>query len=120
MTVISRDVDQWILIGQDIRVSPTDIDAQGVRLVARGRVLGGPDDGATFDIRHELAIGQTWHLGPHVVVSLVEVRGDSARLGVLAPAHIDVQTKEHLDHQRGTGNGGTGGSGGGERGSHGK
>jgi sRNA-binding carbon storage regulator CsrA len=117
MTVISRHVDQWLLIGQDIRVSPTDIDQAGVRLVARGRVLGGPEDGATFDTRHELAVGQQWHIGPHVVVTLVEVRGDTARLGVLAPAHIDVQTKEHLDHQQ-RGSGGTGGSGG--RGSHGK
>jgi len=113
MKVISRHVDQWILVGQDIRVSPTDIDQQGVRLVARGRMLGGPEDGATFDTRHELAVGQTWHLGPHVAISLVEVRGDTARIGVLVPAHIDVQTKEHLDHQRGNGSGGG-------RGKHGK
>ena len=106
MTVISRHVDQWILIGQDIRVAPTDIDPQGVRLVARGRVLGGPDDGATFESAHELTIGQACHLGSHVTVTLVDVRGSSARLGVLAPQHIDIQTKEQLDHQRGGGKAG--------------
>lgn len=103
MTVFAREVDQYILIGEDIRVSPTDIDAQGVRLVARGRVLGGPEDGATFDVAHELPIGQSWHLGPHVVVTLIEVRGETAKLGVLAPNHIAVQTKDHVDHQRGSG-----------------
>lgn len=101
MTVFTREVDQWILVGEDIRVSPTDIDEQGTRLVARGRMLGGADDGATFDVAHELPVGHSWHLGPHVVITLIEVRGEIARIGVLAPNHIAVQTKEQLDHQRG-------------------
>jgi sRNA-binding carbon storage regulator CsrA len=105
MTVFTREVDQYILIGEDIRLSPTDIDPQGARLVARGRMLGGPEDGATFDLAHELTVGQSWHLGPNVVVTLIEVRGETARLGVLAPNHITVQTKEQVDHQRGGGQG---------------
>jgi hypothetical protein len=50
-------VDQEISIGRDIRVSPTDIDAYGVRLIARGRVLGGPRDGDAFETVHELLPG---------------------------------------------------------------
>ncbi len=103
MTILSRLVDQWIVIGGDIRVSPTDIDAQGVRLIARGRVMGGPRDGDSFDSAYELAIGQSCHLGPHVAVTLMEVLGETARIGVLAPQHIPVFAKEQVDQLRGGG-----------------
>jgi sRNA-binding carbon storage regulator CsrA len=84
-------VDQEIAIGQDIRVSPTDIDAYGVRLVARGRVLGGPNDGNSFESTHELLPGNAVNFGPHVVVTLVEVCSDIARFHVFAPANVTVQ-----------------------------
>ena len=45
MQTITRAVDQGILIGREIVVSPTDIDAKSVRILARGRMLGGPEDG---------------------------------------------------------------------------
>jgi sRNA-binding carbon storage regulator CsrA len=101
MTLFTRQVDQWIIIGDDIRVSPTDVDAQGVRLVAHGRILGGPNDGAPFNTVHELTVGQSCHFGPHVAVTVVEVRGETVRLGVLAPAHVPVYRKEQVDQLRG-------------------
>ena len=94
MTIISRQLDQWILIGDDIRVSPTDIDPLGVRLIAKGRTLGGPNDGERFESVHELTVGQSCHLGPHVAVTVLEVRGDVVRLGVLSPAHVEVNRKD--------------------------
>jgi carbon storage regulator len=105
MIVLTRQVDQWIVIGSDIRVSPTDIDAQGVRLVARGRVMGGPDDGAAFHSVHELTVGQSCHLGPHVAITLVKVDNGVVRLGVLAPAHIAVHRKEAHDQLQDGGQG---------------
>ncbi len=86
-------VDQTVSIGRDIRITPSDIDSKGVRLVTRGRVLGGANDGATFENVLEMTIGTSVHLGPHVVVTLVEVRGNVALLDVFAPANVLVQSE---------------------------
>ena len=90
MTHVSLRVDEAARIGRDIVVAPTDVDPAGVRLRAKGRTAGGANDGEPFDAAHELAVGQSVHLGPHVVVTLVAVRGDVARLGVFAPPHMPV------------------------------
>jgi sRNA-binding carbon storage regulator CsrA len=86
-------VDQSLAIGSDIRVSATDIDVKGVRLIARGRILGGPNDGANFEHIHEMAVGSSVHLGPHVAVTLVAVRGEVARIDVFAPANVMVRSE---------------------------
>ncbi len=90
MTHVSLRVDDSVRIGQGITVTPTDVDPDGVRVRARGRTAGGANDGEPFDAYHELVVGQSLHLGPHVVVTLVAVRGDAARLGVFAPPHMPV------------------------------
>ena len=88
MHVITRQVDQWVQIGRDVLVSPTDIDAASVRLVARGRVLGGADDGAPFESTHELSLGQSFHAGPGIVVTVLKLRPPHVDLGVSAPKHV--------------------------------
>jgi hypothetical protein len=93
MQRVVLEVDQWLSIGRDIRVSPTDIDAKGVRLLARGRVLGGAHDGEAFEAVHEMTIGSSVHLGPHVVVTLVQVRAQKARLDVFVPVNVSVQSE---------------------------
>jgi len=100
MTTYTRRVDQWIQIGRDIRVMPTDIDPAGIRLLVKGRVMGGSHDGEPFENAYELLVGQDAHLGPHLVINIVEIRGDSVRLGVLAPANIPIYTKEQIDELR--------------------
>ena len=90
MTHVSLRVDESARVGRDIVLTPTDVDAAGVRLRAKGRTAGGANDGEAFDAAHELVVGQSVHLGPHVVVTLVAVRGDAARLGVFAPPHMPV------------------------------
>ncbi|HYO10119.1 MAG TPA: carbon storage regulator [Tepidisphaeraceae bacterium] len=98
MILISRGVDEWVQIGQEaILVAPTDIDRKGVRLIARGRMIGGPDDGGTFTRTADLGKGGELRLGPHVIVVVVEVRGDFVRLGVHAPPHLSIQRKEVAD-----------------------
>jgi sRNA-binding carbon storage regulator CsrA len=84
-------VDRWIAIGEDIRLTATDIDDQGVRLIARGRVLGGHSDGQAFDSVHEMVVGNSINVSPHVAVTLVAIRGDTATLGVFAPPHVVIQ-----------------------------
>jgi len=85
-------IDHWLSIGRDIRISPTDIDTKGVRLLAHGRILGGPDDGAPFESVHEMTLGSSVHLGPHVAVTLVQIKGQAVRLDVFVPANVSVQS----------------------------
>jgi sRNA-binding carbon storage regulator CsrA len=103
MKMIWRAVDRSILIGTDIQVFPTDIDARSARVVVKGRMLGGPEDGATFQQVHELSRGQSFAIGPMIVVSLVEVRGHEVQLGVQHPAHIAVLRKEQFEKLKGEG-----------------
>jgi sRNA-binding carbon storage regulator CsrA len=99
MTMGTRGVDQWVLIGRDILVGPTDIDARSVRLLARGRMLGGPNDGGTFQSVHELSRGQSFPIGPCIVVTLLDVRGDKVHLGIHAPPHLQVCRREVAQQQ---------------------
>ena len=100
MTTFARKVDQTLLIGRGIEVTPTDIDKKRVRLVARGEMLGGPTDGAPFETTHELRVGAGARLSPHVVINVVSVEGDSVRLGVLVPQHIEVKRKEDVGDRK--------------------
>ena len=94
MLAITRRVDQWVQIGQSISVSPTDIDEKSVRLIARGRIIGGPEDGAAFEKTAEVGVGGEMRLGEHVVVSVLAISGDEVRLGVQSPKHVRVDGKE--------------------------
>ncbi|HTL28349.1 MAG TPA: carbon storage regulator [Tepidisphaeraceae bacterium] len=97
MFVLTRGVDEWIVIGDDILISPTDIDENSVRVIAKGRMLGGSSDGGTFQQVHELTRGQSFPIGPMIVVTLVDVRGDKVRLGINVPQHLAVHRKESPD-----------------------
>ena len=94
MLAITRKVDQWVQIGQSISVAPTDIDDKCVRLIARGRVIGGAEDGAAFEKTAEMAVGGEMRLGEHVVVSVLAIHEGEVRLGVQSPKHVRVGRKE--------------------------
>ena len=99
MLAITRRVDQWVQIGESIAVAPTDIDAKTVRLIARGRVLGGAEDGAAFEKTAEVAVGGEMRLGEQVTVSVLAIHGDEVRLGVQSPKHVRVGRKERADQK---------------------
>ena len=104
MVTVTRRVDQWVLIGQDIVVGPTDIDDRTSRVIARGRMLGGANDGGTFQSAHELARGQSFAIGPCIIVTMLEIKGDHVRLAVHAPRHLGVCRKEAVGNQETKGN----------------
>lgn len=104
MKVVSRAVDQAILIGSEIVVAPTDIDEKTVRVIARGRMFGGANDGGTFQSAHEMSKGQMFRIGENIAVTLIEVVGNKARLGVNAPPHLTVIRKEKAQQQNLRGN----------------
>ncbi|HSI32090.1 MAG TPA: hypothetical protein VK986_00745 [Tepidisphaeraceae bacterium] len=94
MTQITREPDQTLLIGDSLAVSPTDVDRAGVRLLVRGRHVGGPHDGETFTATHELAAGGSVRLGPMVTVVVVALFENAVRLGVIAPPNMAVRREE--------------------------
>ena len=100
MIVVSRKVDEWVQVGSDVLVSPTDIDQRIVRVIVRGRMIGGPDDGQSFEAVHEMSRGQTFAIGPFVHVTAMEIRPPIVQLGFDAPRHLPVHTKEHADALR--------------------
>jgi sRNA-binding carbon storage regulator CsrA len=100
MNLFTRAIDQFLRIGDDILVGPTDIDLKTVRLLARGRTLGGPDDGGTFESTFELRRGQTAWIGPMIQIAVVDILDGEVRLGVNCPAHLPVERKEVLDKLR--------------------
>jgi carbon storage regulator CsrA len=97
MFVFTRGVDEWIVIGDDIFVAPTDIDDKSVRLIAKGRMLGGPSDGGIFQSVHELSKGQSFPIGPMIQITLVDVRGDTVRIGINAPPNLALHRRESPD-----------------------
>ena len=100
MLMISRQVDEWVQIGDGVFVSPTDIDDKTVRVIARGRMIGGPDDGAAFESAHELTRGQSFPIGSLIVVTVLDLRPPLVRLGIDRPKHVPVRRKEAVDAER--------------------
>jgi hypothetical protein len=96
MIILNRKIDEWIVIGQTLRVAATDIDAGGVRVRACGQLVGGADDGLAIDASYELAIGSNLRLGTLVSLTLLKVMLDTPRraeFGIQVPPNIVVQQK---------------------------
>jgi sRNA-binding carbon storage regulator CsrA len=91
MIKLTVQIDERIHIGQSATVVLTDVDAAGVRVNVRGQIVGGPNDGERIAETHELTRGRSFHVGPNIAVTLINLRGDAATLGVLAPPHMPVQ-----------------------------
>lgn len=90
MTTCVVQVDEPVQIGQSLRVTVTDIDPAGVRLTVRGRVVGGPSDGESIQTAHELGVGKSINISPHVAVALAEIDGNDAVLKIFAPPAMPV------------------------------
>lgn len=96
MTVISRQVDETVLIGEHLAVTITDVDAGGVRLIARGICVGGAEDGASIDRAFELGVGGEVRLGSAVTLSIARLATNERRvyLSIVAPARMEIWRKE--------------------------
>jgi carbon storage regulator len=97
MLVLSRQVDEAVMIGEHIVLSVTDIDSSIVRVVVSGRMLGGAEDGGNFKQAYEMSVGQSFPIGPMIRVTLVDTRSDTARFGINVPKHVLVHRKEIFD-----------------------
>lgn len=86
--------DQWIAIGQGLAFAITDIDPEGVRVLLRGQIIGGPDDGERVDRAMEIAVGSEARVGI-VTLTLIDTKetktGGTAKLGVFCPPHMAIR-----------------------------
>lgn len=86
--------DQWTAVGDGLTFAITDIDANGVRLLVRGQVIGGPEDGADIDRAVEIAVGSEARIGI-VTIALIDTKPSllksSAKVGVFCPPHVAVR-----------------------------
>ncbi len=99
MHMITRHQDESILIGDRMTVTVTEIDKSGIRLMIEGELIGGPDDGLAIHEARELGVGSEVRLGDLVTLSLANIRGGTARIGVVAPANVAIRRKEMLDQK---------------------
>ncbi len=96
MIVVSRKPDETLLIGTKLSATVTDVDAGGARIIVRGELIGGAQDGASVDQPFELGIDGEISLGSMVRLTLVRIATNEQRayLGVIVPKHIGVHRKE--------------------------
>lgn len=100
MIILNRQVDEPIVIGEALRVTPTDIDSAGVRVQIKGEQVGGPDDGLAVNRTQELAIGSSVRIGTLVNVTLLKVSTDAprrAQFGIQVPPKLVVQQSQPID-----------------------
>ena len=97
MLVLVRQVDEWIMIGDDLLVGPFLIDSHRIRLTVNGRVLGGAQDGAPFTKTIDLSTDAELELAPNVSVRVVQILPPKVRIGVVAPKTISIHRKEVYD-----------------------
>jgi sRNA-binding carbon storage regulator CsrA len=99
MTIVSRQVDESLMIGRRLAVTITDIDPTGVRLIARGQCVGGPTDGEEIDRPFELGVAGEVRLGDLITITIARVSATEPRvyLSINAPKQFEVFRKEVYD-----------------------
>jgi sRNA-binding carbon storage regulator CsrA len=99
MTIVSRQVDESLMIGRRLAVTITDIDADGVRLIARGQCVGGSNDGEEIDRPFELGLSGEVRLGDLITITIARISTAEPRvyLSINAPQQFDVFRKEVYD-----------------------
>ena len=91
--------DQWTAVGESLTFSITDIDPAGVRVVLRGQIIGGPDDGGPIHKAVEIGVGSEARIGL-VTLALIDTKpakresdplAASAKIGVYCPPHLAIR-----------------------------
>ena len=84
-------IDQTVTIGDHLRLTLTDADPAGVRVMVDGQLNGGPDDGLSVREARELKLGSAFQLGTQVTVTLAASTSAGATLTFVLPAHLPVK-----------------------------
>jgi carbon storage regulator CsrA len=97
MLVVQRNVNEWMQLGDDVLVGPTEIGAERVRLVVRGHVFGPSEDGTMVMHSTELGIGESVSVAPGAWVTVMALFPQKVRLGFDVPETMSVHRKEVYD-----------------------
>jgi carbon storage regulator CsrA len=96
MFVISRQAGEMIMIGDDVVVTVESLRGKSVTLDVRHTSAGGR---LTLDdsFRRDVGVDDSIDLPVPAVCSVVDIRGDKVRLGIVAPKEVSVHRKEVYD-----------------------
>lgn len=89
MLVLSRQVDETVMIGDTIMVTVVSINPEGATLHVRYR-----DENQRVEQKLALEIDDRLEITDDVYVSVMDIRGDKVRIAVVAPKSMAVQRKE--------------------------
>src|SRR4026208_1353943 len=96
MLIVSRAVNEVMLLGEHLEVQVTRLTRHTVKLRAIHREVGGRDTREIFS--GQLSQGDRVDLGDKIAVQVMEIRPDAkVRLGFDAPKNVSVHRKEVFD-----------------------
>jgi hypothetical protein len=94
MQTLRVQPDHWTAVGDGLAFAVTDIDEAGVRVVLRGQIIGGPEDGADIRRAVEIGVGSEARIGL-ITLTLIDTRkdrnGGTAKLGIFCPPHLAIR-----------------------------
>jgi len=90
MLVLSRRINEAIVVGDDVLLSVADIRGDRARLVVSSRSGDRVADPADRWARSD----QTFEVSADASYCVIEVLPDKVRLGIIAPVHVPVHRKE--------------------------
>ncbi len=88
---ITAAENQFIRIGQHLSIEVTDVDASGIRVVIKGELVGGPEDGRIVNEAREVAINSDLAIGTLITITLMRVAGTLSHLSVVRPPHMKIE-----------------------------
>ena len=95
MLVISREINQSVMVGDDLRITLNRVRGDRVSLRLDERVADATPGTAESVVT--LRLDEAHRCGTDVTVTIVHVRGDRVRLGFTAPASVAVHRQEVYD-----------------------
>lgn len=100
MLVVSRQVGQTMMIGDDLYVTVDEIRPDAAVLIVCGpaATLVGVDQEVTRRSSNSLSVAlrreQSLRLAPSITIGVVDLRGDKVRISIEAPIEFPVHRKE--------------------------
>ena len=94
MLVLSRSVNEGIMLGDDMEIVVLAIGVKSARLAVK---LAAPGGRITFEDVFEVEVtrgGESASLPGKVTCDVVDILNDKVRLGICAPTHLSVHRRE--------------------------
>jgi len=97
LLVVSREKDQSMMIGDDLRVTVLRVRGKRALVVAARRRLTVRQPSWEESEPKWMEVGEEVELGRDAWVGVVDVRGEKVRLGFTLPKHLQLHRQEVYD-----------------------